>query len=202
MTSFSTNKNFSKSGFSLVELMLVAAGLGGVALIVMQLGKNSLKIQNESLADGDYTQLSREVNFLISREKDCTASLSGKKFRGSTITSTPVTALELWSSDQSGSKSQKKFYEGQKYGKTSIETIGFKMPDYTAGVDFPEGSNQSFVGVLELKGMKKVLGNEKNFNPISQTLNVTFDTDSAGESTIKNCVVDGGTTASHSIDWY
>lgn len=180
-------KSFRILGFSLVELMLVTGALSGVALIVMQIGKNSIQTQGDAISSGDYIQLQKEVSFLISEGKSCSASLKNVKFTGSSIKTTPVSGLELWSADQVGVRSRKKFYESQTLGKLTIDSISFTMPDYTAGKNFTVGINQNFKGELKISGSKINLGKMKKFNDHTESINLIFDTDASGLSRIKSC---------------
>lgn len=185
-------------GFTLVEIMIVAAMLGGISLVIMQLNKGSLQTQGDAVSMADYVQLQKEISFLISDGNSCTASLgatlgtpivTGVTFNGSTIKNTPITGLELWSANQEipPTRSRKKFYETQNFGKVAVSSISFSMPDYTAGVNFATGTNQSFKGELKISGNKLNMGKTKTFPDIIQSINVTFDTDAAGLSTIKSC---------------
>lgn len=185
----------SKSGFSLVELMIVAGLVGGLALVVMQVLKSSSKGQVDVQNFADYSSLRNEANFLISSPNSCKASLGGMTFKGSTIKNTPVTGVELWSSNQAGARSTKKFYGSAKFGKLEIESISLLMPDYTAGTNWVEGIDQTFTAELKISGKKSSMGSTKSFNDITKPIHVTFDTDSSGVSKIKDCTT-GSTSTS------
>lgn len=188
-------KELNSSGLTLVELMMVAGALAGVALIVMQLNKEMLKTQNDATSNYDYIQLQSEVNFIISDANSCSASLSGVTFNGASIRSTPVNGIELWTANQTGGRSRKKIYTGQTYGKTTTSSLSLSMPDYTAGVNFPQGTNQSFKAELQITGSKVSMGKSKSFSTITQPLHVVFDTNASGVSTIKSCTVNTGYVA-------
>lgn len=189
-----------KSGFSLVELMIAAGLIGGLSLIFMQVLKSGNKGQIDVMNFADYSSMRDEINFLISNPRSCKASLAGFSFKGSSIKATPKDGVELWSSDQVGARSTKKFYASAKFGKTEIETITFSMPDYTAGADWAEGTDQGFTAELRVSGKKSSMGATKSFNDITKSINVTFDTNSSGISLIKDCQV--ASTSSSGIAGY
>jgi prepilin-type N-terminal cleavage/methylation domain-containing protein len=126
---------FKNKGFTLVELMVVLAALGGVALLVTKLGKDSMNIQNESIISNDYNDLVRESHFLLSNLKACKVSLAGTHFQASAITK-PVKNLELWTSDLKGTaRVKKRFAKGEKFGSLQIEEVSLQLD--------PEGPSQN-----------------------------------------------------------
>jgi type II secretory pathway pseudopilin PulG len=192
-----------KKGFSLVEIMLVVAGVAGLALVVMQLSKNSAKTQTDSLNFADYIALKSEVDNFFNNDYDCTVTLKDLTFRGSTIKDTPV-IVELWHGDQDLNKSRK-FLSAtdlvfKKYGKLGINSIEFNMPDYTAAADFPEGTDIAFKAQIVIEGDKTSFGKTSTLRPIKKSFSVIFDTAAGGVSTIKSCKLNsGGSSADLSI---
>jgi hypothetical protein len=180
--------NYSKkSGFSLVEIMVALGLVAGLGMVVMQVMKSSNKGQVDVMNFADYSSIKDEVTFLINNSNSCKASLAGFTFNGSTIKDTPKNGVELWGANQDGDRTAKKFFAGATFGKTEIEKISFSMPDYTAGVNWTPGVDQSFTGQLLLTGKKSNMGTVKAFNEIKKSINVVFDTDASGLSTIKSC---------------
>ena len=188
-------KSYNKSGFSLVEIMVAIGLIAGLGMVVMQVMKSSAKGQVDVMNFADYSSLKDEATFLISNANSCKASLEGFTFNGSTIKDTPKSGIELWGSDQDGNRTSKKYYGGAKFGKTEIENITFSMPDYTAGTNWPEGTDQVFTGQLVIAGKKSNMGNVRSFSDIKKSISVVFDTNAAGLSTIKNCSTGGGSGA-------
>lgn len=176
-----------KSGFSLVEIMVALGLVAGLGMVVMQVMKSSSKGQVDVMNFADYSSIKDEVTFLINNSNSCKASLAGFTFNGSTIKDTPKNGVELWGADQDGNRTTKKFFTGAVFGKTEIEKMTFSMPDYTAGINWPAGVGQSFTGQLNIAGKKSNMGNTKAFNEIKKSINVVFDTDASGLSTIKSC---------------
>lgn len=182
-----------RNGFTLVEIIVAIALLGAVSVGVMTLIKSMQKGQSEAIGNSDYLDVKREVQFLIGSSNSCKVSLGNPgseiTFNGSSIQTVPISGIELWSADNAGVRSQKKYYSGQKIGKINIVSIELTMPDYTSGVNFSSGTNQSFKGLLTVKSNKVTMGASKNMPDITQSINVTFDTNGAGLSTIKNCTI-------------
>ncbi len=187
-----SNKN---RGFSLVEIMLVVAGVAGLALVVMQLSKNSAKTQTDSLNFADYIALKSEVDNFFNNDYDCTVTLKDLTFKGSTIKDTPL-VVELWHGDQDLNKSRKFLSSTdvtfKKYGKLGINSIEFNMPDYTAAADFPQGTDILYKAQIIIEGDKTSFGKTSNLRPIKKSFNVVFDTDASGVSTIKSCKLNSG----------
>ena len=179
-------------GFSMVELLIVIAGIAGVSLVVMQLGENSSRIQGDTVSTVDYTQLHNELTYMLANPKNCKASLANTTFNGATIKANPVTGLEFWTADQDGNRSRKRFYEKHKYGKLGIDRISLTMPDYTATTNWPEGNKQVFYGEIRIAGQKINSGTMKPFKEIVQPIKVIFDTNASGLSTIKECSLPNG----------
>lgn len=176
-----------KSGFSLVEIMVALGLVAGLGMVVMQVMKSSSKGQVDVMNFADYSSIKDEITFLINNSNSCKASLAGFTFNGSTIKDTPKAGVELWGANQDGDRTTKKFFAGALFGKTEIEKISFSMPDYTAGTNWPAGVGQSFTGQLSITGKKSNMGNTKAFNEIKKSINVVFDTDASGLSTVKSC---------------
>lgn len=177
----------NKKGFSLLEIMIAIAMLGGISLGVMQMLKSMQKGQVDTQNFTDYTSIAQESSFLLNDLNSCKASLAGTTFHGSTIKSSAITGIQLWSADQAGARSQKKFYSGANFGKVTIDTISFNMPDYTATSDWSVGTNQTFTGLITISSKKKSMGHESTDKLITKSINVTFNTDASGQSTITSC---------------
>lgn len=61
----------SKKGFSLVELMLVLAGMAGIAVVVMQISKNQTKSSIKFSFDSDITFITNEIANILSDPTKC-----------------------------------------------------------------------------------------------------------------------------------
>lgn len=174
----------SKKGFSLVELMVILAALGGIALLVTKLGRNSVSIQNEAIVANDYNDLNREAHFLIENPKSCKVSLEGTVFQ---LNSNPIIIkkLELWSADSRGLRRKKKKYSSsEKVGSLTIEDISLAL-DKEANTKI-ESDIQSTTGTLKISLAK--MKSKFPLSDIEQSINISFKTDiNTGTSTIINC---------------
>lgn len=185
-------------GFSLVELMIAVGGMAGVALVVMQLSKNTAQTQVNAFNTADYFDLRTQVESMLINDFDCQASFKGLVFKASILKTTPMD-VEIWHGDQNGARTTK-FLSGtdaafKKYGKIGISTVQILMPDYTGTSNFPQGNDEVFKMNLTITGDKVSMGKASGFTPITKQINIVFDTDSSGNSTIKSCnaSVAGGT---------
>lgn len=187
------------NGFSLVEAVVVIGLISAGSLILAQLSQNSVFMQESFSAGSERLELGNDTYFITSDKDSCTASLAGTTFKGSMIKTTPTNGLSLWYADEMGARSRKAFDEGLRIGKLKIDKIGFTMPDYAAGVNWPVGSGQSFRGVLTISGVKVVGGQEIPFKAVEQPINVTFNTNGSGTSTITECTTQSSGGASAGI---
>lgn len=190
----------TKSGFSLVEMMLAVGALAGVALVVMQLSKNTASTQVDATNTADYMQMRAQVDSMFTNDYDCTASLKGVTFKGSTIKLTPI-LVEIWHGDQDANRSRKFLSSAdpvyKKIGKLTINSISLTMPDYTAPGNFPAGNDEVFKGEIQIIGEKIKLAKTSAFANITKMINITFDTDASGVSTIKYCSSGGSSGMSN-----
>lgn len=178
---------FKTHGFSLVELLLVAAGISGLALVIMEIQDRVMKSQGEALALADFIEIKKEISSVLDNPKACKASLGGITFQGQSIQNTPVEIEELWAADQDGNRSRKRIFKNQKYGRLFVRSMNFRMPDYTAATNFSTGTGQSFNADLWIEVTKQTIGPTRQFHPITLPMKLSFMTDSSGISTILNC---------------
>ena len=184
--------SLKNKGFSLVEIIIIAGSLAGIALVVTRLAKSMTQTQEEVASSSDFVQLEKEINNLINDGQSCKASLAGVKFSGSTIKDTPSSGIEIWSVDQSGNRNTKKYFAEKVVGKLTINSITMTMPDYTAKNNFAPGKDQVFKAEIKVSGSKTSLGKAKTLKEIKQTVSVKFDTDETGKSVIKSCYAGPG----------
>ncbi len=166
----------------MVELMVILAALGGVALIVTKLGKNSMTIQGEAHQASEYADLAREAHFLISDPDSCRASLEGKSLK---IGQTPIfTNLEIWSASTGKEKGLKKFSAG-KLNKLMIGSITLALSGINEETVKP--GTHAVKGEFKISGIKSIQGPDRNFTDLKHSLHLTVMTNPDGVLTIKNC---------------
>lgn len=189
----------NKRGFSLIELMLIIGAIAGIALVVMQISKNSARTQADAFSLSDYFTLKSEVDNFFSNDFDCTASLKDLTFKGSTIKDTPL-EVELFHGDQLQAKTRKFLSSTdattKRYGKLDISSVNLSMPDYSGNANFPQGNNESFKAEIKIEGEKNKMGKSTSFQAIKKTIRLNFDTASNGESKITSCIVNASGGAS------
>ena len=174
-------------GFSLVELMVVMAALGGVALLVTKLGRESMSLQSEAAFTRDYNDLVRESRFLISNPKSCEASLAGTLFNPKDPTRT-VKRIELWTHGKNESREKKKFSIHSKIGILEIEDITLTFSD---DLQTPTSADTvlNTTAVLKISLIKSKV--EKDTNPpqdIEQSINISYTGDpDSGKNKIVSC---------------
>lgn len=82
MTFYNSNNlrnKFSKnSGFSLVEVMIAAAALGGLAVVGMQMTKTLTKSNAKASFDSETTLITNEIVSILSDPNKCLVTLGGK----------------------------------------------------------------------------------------------------------------------------
>jgi prepilin-type N-terminal cleavage/methylation domain-containing protein len=176
-----------KKGFTLVEVIIAVAILGGIALGVMSLMKNMYKGQSDLTGSADLLDLRREITYIFEDNVNCGVSLKGTVFRGDSINMTPIENLEIWNADEAGNKLSKKFFQNQNYGKLTIDKISFFIPSHTTNVNWPEANGQTANGTITIEGKKNLLGTIKPFKSIKTNIKVLFNTDSSGNSKIESC---------------
>lgn len=174
-----------KKGFSLVEIMLVLAALGGVALLVTKLGKNTMEIQTGSFVMNDYNDLVRDAHFLMADPKSCKVSLGGVTFPPSGTIGT-VENVEIWKSDSKGiNKIKKVIAQSEKFKKLTIERISLSV-DTTFGKISSVKEIHSTTGTLKIKAVSQ--NSKIVFEEIEHNLNLNVNIDLiSNKGTIVNC---------------
>ncbi|MFA6237938.1 MAG: hypothetical protein WC635_11460 [Bacteriovorax sp.] len=173
-------------GFSLVEIMVILGALGGIALLVTKLGKNTMNIKNETMISNDYNDMVREAHFLLANSKSCKVSLAGTTFRTSEAT-TPLKNLEFWTSDSKGQKRvKKKLAKDEKFASIQIEDVTLQLDPITST---DGGKIQNTTGLVKISLVKS-----KNKTPladIEHSINLNISTNKEdGKSTIVDCEED------------
>lgn len=184
-------KTFTKKGFSLIEIMIAIGLLSALSLYISGIVKNSSKAQIATENYSDLSDIKRDVDLILQDSDACKASIATPgfelTFNGASIKTTPKTGLELWTADNLGNRSRKKIFETMKLNKITITSVSFSMPDYVSGTNWPQGTDQVFRGEIAVKGTKSNFSNVNGIKDIIIPVTVTFDTNAAGLSTVKNC---------------
>lgn len=77
-TKTNTYRQSSKSGFSIIELLVMSAVLGGMALAVSKLGVDVYKFQRNTLSTSEANEFSSAIGYYLNQ--NCQSELQGKVF--------------------------------------------------------------------------------------------------------------------------
>lgn len=102
------SKKRFKEGFSLVEVMVAAAIMAGLALVVAQMMKNQKDVMDHSEAKSEELQISRHVRTLLANKDACEATFNGANL-GADI------------NEIKNALGNTSFQLGQKYGNRSLK---------------------------------------------------------------------------------
>jgi prepilin-type N-terminal cleavage/methylation domain-containing protein len=144
------NKIFSNKGFTLVEVMITAAILGGLGLVMMNLTKQSAKSSSKLQFDTDATLTTNEVNAMLSDPVKCLATF------GVTGTPTNIDSKYYIKSDPSAPTNG--------YSNSSL-----KISSYTLSGFEPDGV------LTILYENKKILQGTSGLSNVSKTIKIYFE---------------------------
>lgn len=196
-----------EKGFSLVQVMMGAGLMGGLALVFVQLGKNMNQIQGLAQAKAEEIDLKSSISMLLSDPKHCRLSLAGEGPAGAPTT--PVKfekseideegeglEVELFYANQAGDARSQKRFSGidsafSKFGKIEIKSISLRMNNGN-GFDYSPSAKHSDIGQL-IVALKKQIAPKKYREMAFQvdTL-VSMSTAADGATTILGCSASAG----------
>ncbi len=202
----------NQRGFSLVQVMVASAMLGGLALGVMHIMSNITTAQNMARIIEDKMSLGNEIRMILNNENFCRVSLVGNGpqgepnnpivFKKSDIDSlVDAIDVEFFISNQKGNKRSIKKFSGvdpikSKYGRLKIKSIKLTMnnPIETedeekedCGEDYCPSLLHSDIGLLQII-LEETLGREKvRQTTLKYNLNVDMKTDQDNNTTFLSC---------------
>ena len=134
-----------KNGFTLVELLIVVAGIAGLALVSVSLSKMNLKASTKYTYDSDTQAIANELSTDLSTPSKCLASLGGSNALSSSNTITNINGKFFIKSEPSAPDSG--------YGASNIKidsyTVSSTATDLANNVSY---LNINFVNKDLLKG--------------------------------------------------
>jgi hypothetical protein len=139
-----------QAGFTITEILVVVAMIGGVFLAIVTLQTNALKSQNSALNSMEVTDLKYEISGLLSHEKKCSQLLAGKTSDAQEfVFSTAIKA-------------------GALYGKLRISSVKFS--------DIRDLGNDKRAANIEVQGTK--IGGSPANAPFNEKLPVYYTVNS------------------------
>lgn len=126
----------NRNGFSLVELLIVAAGIGGLAVIGMQIAKTQLKTQTKSVFDSDALFTTNEIIGILSDPAKCFTTLGGRNAVSTTNGIYAINGNRYFSIDSGSSPN-----EG--YGSSNLKISNYTLSATSAEV----GQNISYLNI-------------------------------------------------------
>jgi prepilin-type N-terminal cleavage/methylation domain-containing protein len=178
-------KNKSENGFSLVEIMVALGLVGGIAMIVMNLGKQGSDIQRTSMVNQDEIESlkigpSREPMTFKKEEVDGTDKDEGFETALYQVAADNSVAMIL-SSDPDSPTSR--------FGRIKIKSIKLLMNNGT-GFNYPQNTLHYDEGIIRIT-YEKTLGGDKFLTKIEDLgLSVSMSTNASGLTTAISCAKD------------
>lgn len=209
------NSTFSSSrGFSIAGVLIGAGLAGGLALIVAQISKNMSIVNQRAFSSSAELELSKQVSSIMRNKNFCRVSLEGRTFRKSEIDNGGIDIsgsdyamsgeglnIPIWLSNLDGSARTHKKFNGanfpenedkSNFGKLKIQSLKMVMNNGpgSCSENYCEGTASDIGQIVifyEKKSGKKIISRRKVF----ENLQVTFETDDTGVSTITGCALMG-----------
>lgn len=132
------NKN--NSGFTLVELMIVVALLGGLSMVVMQITKDMNKTSLKAQADADIILATNEIVSILSNPRSCAATFGATFYEdGTTNTGTLTrtiaagTITKIVHKPSVTSTAQDKYVVDAKFGTTNEVVKSYSLAPGVSG---------------------------------------------------------------------
>lgn len=113
-----------KNGFTLVELLIVVAGVSGLALVSVSLSKMNIKSSAKYTFDSDVQAISNELSTELSTPSKCAASLAGSNALASTNSITNISGKYFIDSDPSAPNTG--------YGASNLKIDSYSVSSTTA----------------------------------------------------------------------
>lgn len=156
----------SAKGFTLIEVVIAAAALAGLALVGMQLQKSNSKSTTKNSFDSETTLVTNEMVAILSDPDKCLATLGG---RNAQSTTTGINSINgKFNSIASGSS------PANGYGNANLEIANYELNATPAEV----ASNNSKLNIIYKN--KNIL---KGQETIKKSINLYVDVDGANNIT-------------------
>jgi hypothetical protein len=171
----------NEKGFSLVQVLISAAFLGGLSLAFMQLMSSMGQGQRLALSKSDEIELRSSIRMILDNENFCRVSLAGNGVLGTPLTpvvfnkkdideDTEGLDISLFFADQAGvTRSLKKYNadnnvgleDKSKFGNLTIKSMKLLMNNGT-GFDYNANISHHDIGVIRVLVEKSVSKTQKS----------------------------------------
>lgn len=145
-------------GISLVELIVAMAVLGGLGLVVTQLGQTGGNVKRSAQANLDKVELTNQLRSVFNSQEMCDMQVAGAEFQSalagakidaradSVEQGTNLTVYHA-AKDASGalSRGEARFDSGQSFGALRIADIKLKLANVSQGDYFGSDGEENFV---------------------------------------------------------
>jgi prepilin-type N-terminal cleavage/methylation domain-containing protein len=153
LSSFSSIMKKNNRGFTLVEILIAAAMMGGLSLVLMQMNKTTVKSTAKSQFDTDVLLTTNEINGILSNPVQCLATFK------TTATPASINSGKYYISSSSSAPSQG-------YGNS-----GLKIASYTLTVG--ASANDGILTIIYQN--KNILKGSSGPTSINKTINLYIE---------------------------
>lgn len=190
----------SAHGFSLVQVLVAAGIMGGLALGVMQITQNLNQVMTNATSTQDQITLFSEIDQILKNESSCRVSLAGENFEPSSYsvkksqidgTASYGQNVELFFSSTDGkTRAQKRFSpteEGlKKYGSVTVENIQLFLDNGT-GFDYPASDRHVDQGTIRVDILRRIGPGQTRLISRSFPVQLAMKTSGSGHTKILSC---------------
>ena len=158
----------NENGFTLIEVMIVAAIIGGLSVVFMQIMMNVQKGHNRLKTNSDLIELRSSIRMILDNEKFCTASLARKNTENAPLKdkdgiNLPAVKFNKSEIDFNGKNARDYPYDPDVDKGMDVE-LWLSNHDGTAqarkelnGSDNPGTNDRSKFGSLEIKTLRLII---------------------------------------------
>lgn len=195
-------KLIKEGGFTLINVLVAAGLIGGLAVVLMNVLSNLSDGQKTLRNTADEIELRTQVRMILDDERYCRVSLAGDGEAGNPVS--PVTffkedvdeegeglEIELWLSNQAGDiRTTKKLSASDpnrnQVGSLEIRDMKLRFPNDTPD-NYEESIGHNDIGEIIIMAQKKINMNTTRELTFRYSVNVGMSTDDSNETTLLTC---------------
>lgn len=190
----------SARGFSLVQVLVAAGIMGGLALGVMQITQNLNQVMTNATSTQDQITLFSEIDQILKNESSCRVSLGGEDFEPSSYSvkkseidgsTSQGHSVELYYSSTDGRvRAQKRFSSSdesvKKYGSVTVESIQLFLDNGT-GFNYPSSERHVDQGTIRVEVLRRIAPGQTRLISRSFPVQLAMKTFSSGATKVLSC---------------